>query len=247
MFDSEKLFDQCVSAAGGARVQEIVGRSPNFDNADYFFRADNVVAEFKSLQKDFLTAPDVTRKMHHLFNEWAASGKVQPQYGEAIIWTDRLPLECARQLIGLFKNPLEQPLKKANKQIAQTKQHLQCSEAIGLLILSNDGNYALDPEMTAHVLYHSLKEKYFSVEHVLLVSANVITHIPGVAAEVFPFISIDIPERRKLTEVFLNKLGICWTVVLRTATGRNLGTFSGLVRQLPRPEVQAMRFYPAER
>jgi hypothetical protein len=247
VLDSEKLFDQCVYATGGTRVQAIVGRSPDFDNADYLFAADNVIAEFKSLQKDFLTAPDVARKMHLMFNKWVGSGKVEAQYGHAIIRTDMLPLECARELIGLFKNPLEQPLKKANGQIAQTKEHLKRAEAVGLLILSNDGNYALDPEMTAHVLYHSLKEKYSSIEHVLVVSANVITHIPGIAADVFPFISITIPERRRVTDPFLAKLGTAWGEVLRKVTGRSLETLSGPFRRLQREEVQTMRFYPAEK
>src|SRR6267143_2103314 len=241
VFDSEKLFDQCVRAAGGQRVQEIVGSSPNFDNADYLFQSNNVVAEFKSLQKDFLTAPDVQMKMHQMFNRWVDDGQIAPQYGEAIIRTDQLPIDCARQLIAVFKDPLEQPLKKANKQISKTKQHLPCLDAVGLLILSNDGNYALDPEMTAHVLYHSLKEKYSSIEHVLLVSANVVTNIPGIAAESFPFISIGIPKRRKLPEAFLSKLGSCWIDILRTATGRNLSAFSRLL-PAQRADVQAMRF-----
>ena len=37
LIDVEKELDGCVSAIGGQLVREIVGKLPNFNNADYLF------------------------------------------------------------------------------------------------------------------------------------------------------------------------------------------------------------------
>jgi hypothetical protein len=88
MPDSEKILDACVHASGGVRVSSIAGRAPKFESADYRFDSENVVAELKSFQKDFLSDPVKKEKMHLLFDDWVRAGKVVPQYGIADIRTD---------------------------------------------------------------------------------------------------------------------------------------------------------------
>jgi hypothetical protein len=97
--DSEKLFDECVRRCGGVRVTTIVGRVPPFENADYCFEVEGVVAELKSLQKDFLTAAETEQKMHLLFNKWVNEGRVAPAYGCFMIKTNELPEDCAEDFL----------------------------------------------------------------------------------------------------------------------------------------------------
>src|SRR5437899_7806865 len=106
--DPESLMDQAIRAAGGQRITELVGVNPSFDNADYVFPKDNIVAELKSLEKDFLSDPAVADKMHELYNRWLDEGNEVPiMYGRGVLRTDQLPIECARELIGIFKNKFE--------------------------------------------------------------------------------------------------------------------------------------------
>lgn len=219
MHNSEKLFDDCVRAAGGRRVSELVGASPEFDNADFVFEQENVVAEAKSLQKDFANDPAIEHKMHLLFNEWVNAGKVPPGYGRVAVNTGQLPLECSREIINLFKEPFGQRLKQANRQIKQIRERLDRPQALGLLLLSNDGNLALDPYMTAHLLHHLLKVKFSAIDHVIYVSPTLTIRLPGSPQDVLPFISISFPNRRSPDEAFVEKLKASWFHALEAATG----------------------------
>ncbi len=244
MFASEELFDECVRMAGGVRVKEIVGASPSFDNADYLFKSDKVVGEHKSLQKDFLTNRATEENMHELYNNWFQEGKVGPAYGRVIIRTDQLPSDCAWELISLFKKPLRRRLAKANKQIALIKERLGYSEALGVLFLSNDGNFTLDPAMTAHLLHHSLNSDFSHIDHVILLSANLTIALPESLIAHFPFFSVRLTNRRMPPEEFLNRLGTCWNEVLRDATGKNLPALSGFQSVDP-GQIDKMRFRQA--
>jgi hypothetical protein len=167
--DPESIMDQTVLAVGGCCVRDLIGHNPSFDNADYLFQRDSIIAELKSLEKDFLGDPTVHEKMHVLYNRWVDDGKNVPLiYGEGILRTDEIPVECARELLSIFKDRLESGvLRKANRQIRETKEKLNYPDALGLLLLSNEGNFAFDPPMMAHILYHALGAKFSSPHEIL--------------------------------------------------------------------------------
>lgn len=241
IFDPEPLMDRAVRAVGGCRVRELVGVNPPFDNADYLFDNDNVVAELKSLETDFLGDPSVRDKMDAYYNRWIDEGKDAPIiYGGGVLRTDEVPIECAREFMDIFKDKLESGvLRKANRQIRETKKHLVYPDALGLLLLSNEGNFVFDPAMLSHVLLHSLGSKFSSVDHVIFFSANLAFHSPQAAAGA-PFASIRFPNRRHLDDGFLNRLGTHWFEVLGAATGRVFPPFS--IKKASRSEIDQIRF-----
>jgi hypothetical protein len=241
--DSEKLMDEVVCATGGQRAREIVGDNPPFDNADYLWSKDSIVSEMKNLQKDFLTDPAVSDRMHEMYNRWLDEGKDVPiMYGEGVLRTDQLPVECARELIGIFKDKLESAvLRKANRQIRDTKENLNHPEALGLLLLSNEGNFAFDPVMGAHVLFHSLGSKFSSIEHVIFFSANLRVQTASSAPAPL-FASIRFPNRRQPTPEFLTRLGSRWFEALSAASGEKFPPFTF---SEPSPaEIDGFRFRP---
>ena len=225
--DPESLMGQAIRAADGQRVTELVGVNPSFDNADYVFPEDNIVAELKSLEKDFLSDPAAGDKMHELYNRWLDEGKDVPFiYGAGVLRTDQIPVECARELIGIFKNKFESAvLRKANRQIRETKENLNHPDAVGLLLLSNEGNFAFDPAMVAHVLFHSLGSKFSSIEHVIFFSANLRVQTASSAPAPL-FASIRLPNRRQPTPEFLKRLGSRWFEALSAATGEKFPPFT---------------------
>jgi len=241
--DSEKLMDEVVRAVGGQRVREIVGDNPPFDNADYLWMKDRIVSEMKNLEKDFLSDPAVSDKMHEMYNRWRDENKDVPiMYVERVLRTDQLPVECARELIGIFKDKLESAvLRKANRQIRDTKENLNQPEALGLLLLSNEGNFTFDPAMVAHVLCHSLGSKFSSIEHVILFSANLKVQTASSAPAPL-FASIRFPNRRQPTPEFLKRLGSSWFEALSAATGEKFPPFTF---SEPSPaEIDRFRFRP---
>jgi hypothetical protein len=242
--DPEALMDDAIRVAGGRRVRELVGPSPPFDNADYLFPSDNVVAELKSFEKDFLSDSTVTEKMHILYNRWFNEGRGIPFIlGSGVLRTDQLPLECARELVGIFKDRIESTvLRKANRQIRETKENLNRPDSVGLLLLSNEGNFALDPAMMAHVLFHSLRAKYSSIEHVILFSANLAVGDLAGPINGPPFFSIRFPGRRRPSDAFLQRLGSDWYQILSAATNRQFPPFGFTEPGLT--EIDRLRFRP---
>lgn len=242
MHDSEKLFDECVRKCGGVRVTDIVGKAPPFKNADYYFEVEGVVAELKSLQKDFLTAAETEQRMHLLFNKWVDDGKVLPSYGNFIIRTNNLPKDCAEELLDVFRIPLERVLRDAERQILATKKALKCPDALGLLCLANDGNFALDPQMAVYLLKRCLERGFPAIEHIILFSANLITNIKNVHEDAYLFASIRFADRRQITDMFWEKLLSAWWAVLEKAVGHCLidrGT-----RTVGPEDISDSRFHP---
>jgi hypothetical protein len=243
LIDSETILNICVAASGGVRVSSIVGSGPPFASADYWFQADNVVAELKSLQKDFLSDAATDEKMHVLYNDWVSTDKVNPGYGISEIWTDQLPPECARELINVFRVPFETGiLKKANRQIRETKEHLNRSDALGLLFLANDGNSALDPEMTIYILHHALKTKFSHIDHVIYFSASFTIRLAGRAEDVLPFISVRLGGRREISDDFRERLFRNWSQAIDQALGCNMPTID--VGPADRFDISQSRFKP---
>jgi hypothetical protein len=243
LIDSETILDGCVAASGGVRISSIVGPNPSFANADYLFEADNVVAELKSLQKDFLSDAATDEKMHALYNQWVRTGKVNSGYGRAEIRTDQLSVECARQLTGVFRAPFETGiLKKANRQIRETKKHFNRSDALGLLFLANDGNSALDPEMTIYILHHALKTKFSQIDHVIYFSANFTIRLPGRAQDLLPFISVRLEKRREIDRDLFERLFRNWSQVIDQALGCRMPMID--VGSVDRSDITQSRFKP---
>jgi hypothetical protein len=95
--DSEQWMNEVIRSVGGQRICELVGANPSFDNADYLFLNDDVVAELKTLHKDFLSDPAVSDRMHEMYNRWLNEGKdVLIMYGEGVLRTSITSRVCAR-------------------------------------------------------------------------------------------------------------------------------------------------------
>lgn len=49
----EATWDEFVQSVGGQRISELLPKSPNFDNADYLFEPEGIVAELKEVKTEF--------------------------------------------------------------------------------------------------------------------------------------------------------------------------------------------------
>jgi hypothetical protein len=151
----EATFTSFVRDFGGEVVEDLLPpkASAVAKNADYLLFDRAVVAELKCLQKNYFNAAEVDAKMNRLFAEWRADGSLRDEHiVNGRFSTESLPERCQRQAVDVFAQPLDRAVKKAHKQIESTKALLSLPHAKGLLILANDGNFSLFPDMAVRIL-----------------------------------------------------------------------------------------------
>lgn len=179
----EYQFTSFVRGFGGEVVADLLPHDkPSPLNADYFLFGREVVAELKCLEQDYFRAARVGEKLTALANEWVRAGLLGfEQLATGRFSTETLPEKCALQAIAVFAKPLKAAVVHANKQLKATKAHFQLPNAKGLLIIANDGNFSLNPELTMHVLGRLFREHFSAIESYIYFAPRLATRIPGVA------------------------------------------------------------------
>jgi hypothetical protein len=180
--DVEYQFTSFVRGFGGEVVADLLPRGkPPPLNADYFLFGREVVAELKCLEQDYFRDARVGEKLAKLANEWVRAGLLGlEQIATGRFSTETLPETCALQAISVFAKPLKAAVIHANKQLKATKTHFQLPRAKGLLILANDGNFSLNPELTMHVLGRLFREHFSAIESYIYFAPRLVTKIAGV-------------------------------------------------------------------
>lgn len=171
--DIEYEFDTLIPSIGGIRVDSIVGKSPNFDNADYLFDADKIILELKCLQDNKLQDVELNKKIFKHFRKWRKQGlDIQLSYDGWRGTISNLPRECSNEILKIYSKSIKRRVLKANKQIKETKNHLNKSDYKGILLLVNDGNFSLDPEHIYHILNSILRNSYSAINATIFLTAN---------------------------------------------------------------------------
>lgn len=224
--DVEKELGQSVVSIGGTLVPDIVGSSPNFNNADYLFDEFNIVAELKILSVDQMVEPSIRDKMSAIYRQASARGEANViAYGEAIIAAGNLSPEFSRKMGEVYRKPIQRLIKKANKQIRQTKEHLPRKEHSGLLILVNDNHRALEPQHIQWILRATLHNRnYSSIDTVLYFTANLKARHPELDTDFLVWIEQHRPNLRPCDDKFLTKLRESWFRKMSEITGNPISS-----------------------
>ncbi len=175
----EPAFDGFVESIGGVVLKNEIEASPSFENADYVLHQQKIVAELKCLEDNKLDNPDYMAKIEAAWQKWKGLGYVTGETPERIVLGD-LPPCCGRELVTIASVPLKGVIKKANRQIRQTKDRLHLPTYKGLLLLANDGNYALPPNTLHQLVGGILSGGYTSINCYVLLSVNMVAQVPGV-------------------------------------------------------------------
>ncbi len=221
MIDVEQEFGRCIESAGGRHVQDIVGNSPQFRNADYLFPADSVVAELKCLTEDKGSDEGIIKKASRLYEECLRAGDAPLlAFGTVKITTERFPEYFSRQIIELYRAPIHEQITKANRQIRETKAALRRDDHRGLLVLVNDGHTFLDPDHLLWIVDNTLSRHSFSaIDSVIIVTVNLRSRHPHMDHDWAVWIPISRTPERRCSEAFLDKLKDAWFSHLSRLTG----------------------------
>jgi hypothetical protein len=170
----EPTFDAFVEWFGGELVRAALPSNTNVPlNADYFFRSRSVIAELKCLETDYTHKAEIGRKVEALIHEWAKRGRLRPEHFAANrININALGDDCAMEVFKLYFQPIHSAVKQANRQIRKTKEYFNLPNAKGLVIIANDGNYAMTPEMSVSIFSRLLKNHYSSIDSFIYFTPN---------------------------------------------------------------------------
>lgn len=95
-----------------------------------------------------------------------------------------MPEQYAREYFEVIKKRLESSIiRKANKQIRETKEYLGETEAKGLLIIANDNNFLLKPDMMLYLLNRILNNQHSNINSIIYFSANLFVKVPALNSE----------------------------------------------------------------
>lgn len=214
----EPAFNQFVEDFGGELVSGIVGKSPDFSNADYYFREDSVIAELKCLKKDFLKDLNYQRKLDVLYERWVKDGLV-PLMSRRTINSKDLPERCQRDVIKIFKKPLHNIITKANHQIKQTKEKLNVPNAKGVLLLANDGNYSLESDAILQLVTSLIRVQFSGINYVAYFTVNMPARLRTMDGHIYLWAMAHGEKETEVSYEFLNRLGDAWKERLDDLTG----------------------------
>lgn len=219
LINIEKEFDKFVPDVGGQRVDEIVGPSPNFSNADYLFDKDGIIAELKCLQDNKLNDKELNKKIVKICQKWRNRGyniKITKNGWRATV--SNLPQECSKEILRLYAKPIKKRIDKANKQIKDTKTKLNKENYKGVLLIANDGNLAVDPEHMYHILSRSMMNTHSGINAVIFFTVN----YPGKAKltnlDTLVWAGLNRPNLEPVNEEFFLKLQAGWSRHLEKLT-----------------------------
>ena len=140
----EPTFSEFVATfRGGGTLDKFVQNiPPGLPNADFYFPADGIVAELKTLESDAYE-PDLFGK--RILRSVELSGYSFADYVKWVADQTPFPPEVLKRLNSMLARPIRECIKKAIRQISVTRRLLEKPDAHGLVLLANSGNYGLLP------------------------------------------------------------------------------------------------------
>ncbi|VVT23345.1 hypothetical protein [Rhizobium sp. EC-SD404] len=189
----------------GQIVRDLMPDQPAMTlNADFYFPEDRVVVELKCMETDSRDAyPErVARAFAHF-------GHTGSELMGFLFRGEPMPERVAGRIRQQIANPLRQALRKANRQIAATKHHLNIPDAFGLAVFANDNNFGLTPANALSILGNAaLGLSNCHVDGFVYMTPNVYHHTGDDIAR-----SVWVPlysEGKESLADFVNSFGNAW-------------------------------------
>jgi len=221
--DVEAMLTQAISSIGGVHVRTIVGDSPDFDNADFLFRADNVIAELKCLDEDLVNDSEFIEKataVHLEQQRLDITRQVPIVFGEAWVTTEGRSPEYIKAMRELYYEPIRRSIKKANKQIKTTAEKLGIEGPKGLVVIANNNHSVLEPWHAMELFKDAFNRETFSgVNSILYLSAGQRIEVMDESRHMDVIMECRAPNKPTLDRQFIKRFNQAWMQALATVRG----------------------------
>jgi hypothetical protein len=173
----EPLWQDFVRTTGGLLVQETLPEPRAFENADFAFPQQGVILELKEVETEFSATASFRNGFQSLMTRLLAE---QPEWRPYLFGGDgRVPGWFNPELVRLCRLPLSRVLKKANRQLRQTKNVFGLETNTGVLILVNDGFTSISPHLVQAQVSELLLHSYSAISCCVYQTINRYIEFPG--------------------------------------------------------------------
>lgn len=161
----EQEFDVFFESLRYSRIDLDVGSSPTFANADYINKSNKTIVELKIINKEFFPKGGVIDSLNALILQPTnIDDKGLGQY------TFELPKINREGKHDRFEEPLRRIIKKANKQIKQTKEYYDDNRFSGFVIIAQVGLTSLSTVVTAQLVRKIIQHEFSSINGAIICS-----------------------------------------------------------------------------
>ena len=221
----EAAWREFVRSVGGSVVEELVGKQPVFENADFAFLQNGVVAELKEIETEFSNSQTFKSRLETLVADIEKEqADLPPLPADA---EENLSGHMQSRFVRLFRPQLARILKKANRQIRETKAHFGIASNTGILLLVNDGFTSLSPLLIRAQVAELLVHSYTSIDCCIYLTVNRYVALRGSPEPVLLWAPVYSDRDPEWLIDFVNKLGSDWFAYLE----RTIGPFSSPIRE----------------
>jgi hypothetical protein len=131
----EEDFNTLFKLIGFNRVDEQVGKSPTFHNADYISRKSEMVVELKIIEKDFFKDGGMIDSLNAIVpagpHPLTSDGLLLPG-----VYNITIPSPNREGKHDNFEEPLRRSIKKANSQLKETRHELLEGKGYGVIVIA---------------------------------------------------------------------------------------------------------------
>jgi len=209
VFDVEPLWNNFVeSLKDGQRVDDYLSKSPNFNNADYVFKNDSIVIELKEIVEDFMSNKRFINKYIELVNKVVQEN---PSWKPSMLGGDgKMPDWFFKEFIKICRRPLDNILKKANKQLRETKEYFNIECNTGVVVIVNDGFVSLEHLYIQATISNLLVYSYSSIDCLVYTTVNRYVEIEGTDIPRLLWVPMYSEKASDDLADFINELGKEW-------------------------------------
>ena len=173
----EESWREFVRNIGGAVLDDVLPNQRQFENADFAFLEKSVVLELKEIETEFSSRGAFHAGFDSLMRRLVAE---DPDWRPALFGgSGKSPKWFTPEFVRLFRPPLSRVLKKANRQLRDTKDHFKIQEPTGILLLVNDGFTAIGPDSIRAQISELLMHSYSSIDCFVYLTVNRYVEIAG--------------------------------------------------------------------
>jgi hypothetical protein len=142
-FGNETVWDELVVSMGGELISKLLDAT-DVENADYLFRDQQIIAEFKEIETDYDSKKSTSDKI------------------DKILSMDISDVLKDKNISNLLEEPLLKLIQKSNRQIGGAKDVLKLNNGYrGLLIISNRAWLGASPPSLYNLVEKVLKRHNF--------------------------------------------------------------------------------------
>lgn len=219
--DIETELLEAFKPLGGVRPPRTPSKERLLENSDYVFPDMEIVIELKSLEEDHIASERTIEKASAIYAAELRSGAAPVvAFGEVRMTTEGFSEEYKRKIADLYRVPIARLMRKANGQNLSTIQALGYSQPMGVFMLANNNETALDPGHLQWVLNQELLNgDYPGIDVAIAFSGALMAVAPGLKEPLDYWIKVSRHVGDKGRESSLERLRDAWYTYLSSRRG----------------------------